>query len=233
MMPTLAPTPIPAPQPTQARPLAATAAATSTPLPPTPTPHPCDLVAIPSLAEMQLVYTRFMAADPYANSVNTEFRKVLAGLFPDIAAAYILEFIHDPLRYASFRDYLGRKGFGAAHIDRGAYFQQVRQSSVLPRVDVSYDASLYEYIVEPSVESGPCNWARMKVFVDDELIDAAGAGIISNFPWFPGSHGQYHYAKNPCVQRPRPSYAADLSDYGNGRFGQLAEGFADGLRQAP
>ena len=57
-----------------------------------------------------------MYGDPYANSVNTEFRGVLARLFPKIAAAYILDFIRDPMKYDSFHDYLEKVGLSGFKI---------------------------------------------------------------------------------------------------------------------
>ena len=173
LMPTLSPTPIPVPQPTPANIPATTFGPTPASLPPTPasTLHPCDLATIPPLDELQQVYTRFMAADPYANSVNTEFRGVLARLFPKISAVYILEFIHDPLGYASFRDYLGTVGYGASNVDKKAYFQQLRRSGVLPSVD----ESLYDY----NQQSDPCTLARTTVFADDKLMTLLAVEIAT------------------------------------------------------
>ena len=173
LMPTPAPTavpvstPIPAPQPTQAIVPAPTVAAIPTPIPPTPAPtlHPCDLARIPPLDELELEYNWFMAGDPYTNSVNTEFRGVLARLFPEITAAYILEFIDDPTRYASFHDYLRKVGYQGANKNIRADFQRLRRSGALPRVDESSVEYLH-YLQE----SGVCNWARMTVFANDELM---------------------------------------------------------------
>ena len=94
------PTPIPKPLPTH------TPTPTYTPVP-TPTPHPCSLVRL----------ARFLAADPYARSVSLQAREILETLFPDIAAAYILETIGNPTGYASFRRYLGEVGYAARNAD--------------------------------------------------------------------------------------------------------------------
>lgn len=94
-----------------------------------------------------------MLTDPYTNSVNTEYREVLARLFPKIAAAYIIEFIDDPLRYASFRDYLQKVGYHYGNIR--ADFRTLRRSGGL-----AYDD---EWPVG-------CQWARLVVFANDELM---------------------------------------------------------------
>ena len=156
-----APKPTPAPRPTPAP------VATPTSPPPTiaPTPHPCELARIPPLDELELEYGWFMLGDPYTNSVSTDFREVLARLFPEITAAYILEFIDDPLRYASFHDYLQKVGYQGANRGIRADFQRLRRSGVLPRVDESSVEYLH-YLQE----SGVCNWARMTVFADDQLM---------------------------------------------------------------
>ena len=172
LMPTPAPTavpvstPIPDPQPTQASVPAPTVAAIPTPLPPTPAPtlHPCSLAYIPPVSELEAEYTRFMATDPYTNSVNTEFRGVLARLFPEIAAAYIIKFIHDPMKYSSFRDYLGKEGYRASNTYTGTALRSLLRSDVLPRVD----ESLHEY--NQRLASDPCTLTRTIVFADDELM---------------------------------------------------------------
>ena len=174
LMPTAVPIPIPAPQLTPAGIPAPTVSPTPTPVLPMPTPtlHPCALATVPPLGQLNMEYTRFMAADAYANSVNTEFRGVLAGLFPEIAAAYILEFIHDPLRYASFRDYLGKKGYRAANIDIKAYFRQLRGSGVLPSLDVP----LHQW---SGRQSDPCTLPRVVIFADDELMTLLAVEIAT------------------------------------------------------
>ena len=165
LVPTPTPASFPAPQPTQSIRPTASPAATPVPLPPTvmPTWDACALAEIPPPDELQLTYTRFMAADPYTNSVNSEFRGTLSRLFPEIGASYILEFIDHPLKYASFRDYLGRVGYQPG-LDSNikADFQTLRRSGVLPNID--------EPFIEYFQQSDPCTLARILVFDNDELM---------------------------------------------------------------
>ena len=168
LMPTPAPTPIPAPQPPQASGPAPTLVTPPTPAPPTtptPTPHPCDFVVIESLEEFQSAYNRFMITDPYTNSVNTDFREVLAGLFPEIVAAYILEFIDDPLRYASFQDYLEKTGYQASGRDIRSDLQNLRHNG--------------EWRFSRPRPVG-CNWARAIVFHNDELMTLLAVEIAKS-----------------------------------------------------
>lgn len=154
----LMPTPTPSPVPTiRAMPSSvpeATVGALPTPLPPTPTLHPCDLVAMASLAALESEYHRFMDVDPYTNSVNHEFRGVLARLFPKIAASYTLEFIDDPLKYASFRDYLEKVGYQAASSNIGTELKKLRHNG--------------EWQIA-RLATG-CDWARLQVFNSDNFM---------------------------------------------------------------
>ena len=162
--PTPTPTPSPAPRPTHAIVPTPRSAATPTLLPPMPAPtlSPCAMAEIPPLDELDLEYQWFMLGDPYTNSVNAEFRETLAKLFPAITAAYILEFVDNPTKYASFRDYLSKVGYQGANGDIKAKFRSLRHSGILPGVD----ESLYEY----NQQSDPCALTRTIVFVDDELM---------------------------------------------------------------
>ena len=167
LMPTPAPTAVPAPQSTPASGPAPRVAATSTPLPviPAPTLHPCSLAYIPPIAELEVEYTRFMATDPYTNSVSTDFREILARQFPEIAASYILEFIRGPLKYASFRGYLGKVGYQPGFENNlRSEFQTLRGRGVLPNADESLDT------YNQRLASDPCTPARSRVFAEDEIM---------------------------------------------------------------
>ena len=168
-----APTPEPVLNPTSVStaPPRPTPELTPTPTPaPTPTPHPCSLVRLASPEEMQLVYTRFLAADPYARSVSLQAREILETLFPDIAATYILETIGNPTRYASFRGYLGEVGYAARNADLKAGIETLQSWELLPNVG----ESLYEY--ELRRRDDPCTLFRSLLFADDEVTTLLAVG---------------------------------------------------------
>ena len=111
------------------------------------------------------MYTRYMAADPYARSVSPLAQETFAGLFPEIAGAYIVGFLANPTHYASFRDYMVRLGYKAG-FDNSVKedFQELRRRGLLPNVG----ESLFEYSQRRS--SDPCIYARSQVFVDDDIM---------------------------------------------------------------
>ena len=120
------------------------------------------------------MYTRFLANDPYARSVNSQFRETLEGLFPEIAAGYILEAVANPMRDSSFRDYLGEVGYGAVDADLKAGIQTLQNWELLP----NEGESLYEY--EQRRIDDPCTPARALMFADDELATLLAIGYARN-----------------------------------------------------
>ena len=157
--PTWTPIPTATPEPTP----------TFTPMP-TPTPHPCSLAVIEPADELQLVYTRYLAADPTNSGISPSFREALHNLFPRIAAAYVIEFIANPTRYASFRDYLLREGLRAADADIAAGFQALQDWDFVPSVG----ESLYNYNQRRA--SDPCTPARSRIFADDGSMTLLAVG---------------------------------------------------------
>ena len=153
--PTFTPTPFPTATPTSV---------------PTPTPPPCSLAVIGSADELQLVYTRFLASGPRHNTITPLARQVLNERFLEIAPAYIIEFIANPTRHASFRDYLGRVGFQAADANIAAGLQVLQDRGLLPSVG----ESLYEY--NQWRTSDPCTPARSRIFVDDGIMTLLAVG---------------------------------------------------------
>ena len=160
---TFTPIPIATPKPTP----------TFTPVPtltPTPTPHPCSLAVIEPADELQLVYTRFLAADPIYNSITPLAREALHRQFPTIAAAYVVEFIANPTRYTSFRDYLLREGSRAANANIATGFQALQDRDLLPSVG----ESLYEYNLRRA--SDPCTTGRSRIYADDGTMTLLAVG---------------------------------------------------------
>ena len=161
--PTATSTPTPTPEPT----------ATPTPTPmltPTPTPHPCSLAGIGPADELQLVYTRYLAADPNYSGMTPLAREWLDNQFQDIAAAYIIEFTANPAKYASFRDYLRVVGSRAFDADIPAGFRALQDLDLLP----SAGESLYEYNQRRA--SDPCTPARSRIFADDGSMTLLAVG---------------------------------------------------------
>ena len=143
---------------------------------PSPTPHPCSLAAIEPADELQLVYTRYLAADPRYNTITPLARDVLHRQFLPITAAYVVEFIANPTRYSSFRDYLLREGLAARDADIAAGFQALQDWDLVPSVD----ESLYEYNQRRA--SDPCTPARSHIFADDGSMTLLAVGYaISSY----------------------------------------------------
>lgn len=157
------------PQPTQRAP-ATQEFPTSTSLPPTPTPHPCSLAEIAPPGELELTYNRWLAASPDFQSVNKTFQGILEDQFTEVAAAYTIEFMAAPQRYASFRDYLGRVGLGAD----GDWMREALQAFLYQGLLPSLDESLYEYNQRRTAD--PCTLARSRVFADDEIMTLMAIG---------------------------------------------------------
>ena len=89
----LAPVPVPNAQPTPS----------NSPTPSAvPTHHPCALATIESAEDMAITYERFLAADPYANSVSSRAREFIRKIFVDAAGSYTIAFLNDPMAYNSF-----------------------------------------------------------------------------------------------------------------------------------
>ena len=141
---------------------------------PVSTPHPCSLINLPVPDEMHLVYRRYMAADSSLRGLSRNVREAREGLFWEIAAEYIFETIANPMRYASFRDYLGDVGYRAVDIDLKAGIQQLQSRELLP----NEDETLHEY--EQRRVDDPCTPARVPMFADDELTTVLAIGYARN-----------------------------------------------------
>ena len=175
LRPTPTPGTIPAPGATQIS--APTPGPAVTPSPPaiTPTPHPCSLAEMAHPDELQLVYTRFLAAHPDYQSVSSLGREVYEGLFQEIAGAYILEFIANPTGYTSFRDYLGRGDYWpVAPGGIVADFRTLRSRGLLPDAN----EPLYQYNQRQA--SDPCTPARSRLFTDDEAMTLLALGYAKS-----------------------------------------------------
>ena len=178
-LPTSTPTPMPIPTPTPT----ATPTPTPTPVPtPTPTPHPCSLIRLASADELRLVYTRFLAAGPSAALLTLTGREAREVRFWEIAAAYIVETIANPMRYSSFRDYLGEVGYGSVDVDLKVGIQTIQSWGLLP----NEGESLYQY--EQRRVDDPCTPARSMIFADDDLTTLLAIGYARSIlnPFFRG-----------------------------------------------
>ena len=141
---------------------------------PVPTPHPCSQVRLATADELQIVYTRFLANDPSAALLTLTGREAREVRFWEIAAAYIVETIANPMRYSSFRDYLGDVGYGAVDVDLKAGIQKLQSRGLLP----NEGESLNEY--EQRRIDDPCTPARSMMFADDELTIVLAIGYARN-----------------------------------------------------
>lgn len=130
---------------------------------PTLTPHPCSIVKLESVEEMDNVYTRFLAADPSFQSVSQLARQVMREQFSPLAAVYISEAIGNPLKYASFREYLGQADFWTDGGEIKLALDRHRRMSLLPHPQ----ETLYEYNERRADD--PCTIARAEIFRQDEL----------------------------------------------------------------
>ena len=144
------------------------------PVQPVPTPHPCSLVRLATADELQIVYTRFLANDPSAALLTLTGREAREVRFWEIAAAYIVETIANPMRYSSFRDYLGEVGYGSVDVDLKAGIQTIQSWGLLP----NEEESLYGY--EQRRIDDPCTPARAKMFANDELTTLLAIGYARN-----------------------------------------------------
>ena len=98
--------------------------------------------------------------------------QVLLGLFPDISGAYIVEFINNPLRYDSFREFLQKVGIQAAdEANLKANLQAIQDQGLLP----SADESLQEY--NQRLASDPCTPARIRVFQEDDIMTILAVSV--------------------------------------------------------
>ena len=131
---------------------------------PTPTQHPCSLVRLPSADDMQLVYTRFLAADPEYTSIAPGGRGAMERYFPIIAADYIIHVMANPVRYPNFRNYLGQVRPGASDADFTGRFLELRDQGLIPLAG----ESLHEY--QQRRAEDPCTPTRSKLFADEGLV---------------------------------------------------------------
>ena len=173
LIPTLVPTQIPTPQLPQTSVPSPISTPITTPLPPVSAPtltiraQACLLAAIPPLDELELEYFGFMAGDPYTNSVSSDFRETLTGLFPEVTAAYILEFLRDPGKYPaehnSYRKFLEAVGYQAANRDFREELQRLRRADLLPDIN----EPMHEW---SGRQSDPCTLPRLVAYSDDALM---------------------------------------------------------------
>lgn len=148
----------------------------STPVPePTLPPHPCSVVKLESVDEMDIVYQRFLAANPYFQSVTRNARDILTREFSQHAAVYIAEAIDNPLKYASFRAYLGQ--VESLMVNRGEIRPALDRLLSLDLLPHSGE-SLYEYTQRRAGD--PCTPARAEILRDDDLAMLVALPYASN-----------------------------------------------------
>ena len=149
-----------------------------------PTPHPCSLIRLASADEMRLVYTRFLAAGPSMAALSRPAQEALERMFWDIAAYYIVEAVANPMKYTSFRDYLGEVGYGSVDVDLKVGIQTIQSWGLLP----NEGESLYQY--EQRRVDDPCTPARSMIFADDDLTTLLAIGYARSIlnPVFRGLH---------------------------------------------
>ncbi len=167
--PTPAPTPKPTETPTPAPTIIPTPSPTAIPTPETP-PHSCSLAGITPAYTMLDNYSYFVSA--HFMDINPAVKPTLLNLFPEVAGAYIVEFIDDPLKYASFRDFLQRVNFvtaAEANLEDG--LQAMQDRGLLP----SADESLQEYNQRLALD--PCALARISIFRDDDIMTILAVGV--------------------------------------------------------
>ena len=141
---------------------------------PVPTPHPCSLIKLPVPDEMHLVYRRYMAADSSLRGLSRNVREAREEVFWEIAAAYIVETITNPMRYSSFREYLSEVGYGGGDVDLKAGIETLQSWELLP----NEGESLNEY--EQRRIDDPCTPTRSMIFADDELTTVLAIGYARN-----------------------------------------------------
>ena len=148
----------------------------STPVPePTLPPHPCSVVKLESVDEMDIVYQRFLAANPYFQSVTRNARDILTREFSQHAAVYIAEAIDNPLKYASFRAYLGQ--VESLMVNPGEIRLDLDRLLSLDLLPHSGE-SLYEYTQRRAGD--PCTPARAEILRDDDLAMLVALPYASN-----------------------------------------------------
>ena len=100
----------------------------------------------------------------------------------------------NPMRYSSFRDYLGEVGYGSVDVDLKAGIQTIQSWGLLP----NEDESLYEY--EQRRVDDPCTPARSMMFADDELTTLLAIGYARNILEPKVSHRQMVTNTNQRIQ---------------------------------
>ena len=171
--PTPAPTPEPTETPTPTPTIIPTPRPTTIPTPETPS-HSCSLAVMTPADTMLDNYSYFVSA--HFMDINPAVKPTLLGWFPEVAGAYIVEFIDDPLKYASFRDFLQRVNFvtdivGADEAVVKAKLQDIQGRGLLP----SADESMGQY--NQRLASDPCTAARIRVFRDDDIMTILAVGV--------------------------------------------------------
>ena len=167
--PTPAPTPKPTETPTPAPTIIPTPRPTAIPTPVTP-PHSCSLAGITPAYTMLEQWEQFVATQSIGITKTAE--ELLLGWFPDVAGAYIVEFLYNPLGYSSFREFLQRVNFmtaAEANLEDG--LQAMQDRGLLP----SADESLQEY--NQRLASDPCALARISIFRDDDIMTILAVGV--------------------------------------------------------
>ena len=156
----------------------------STPVPePTLPPHPCSVVKLESAAELEAVYERFVAAN--FRGISPLFYEGIRGAFSLHAAVYIAEAIDNPLKYPSFRSYLGLRAWVPAPAESAE--PGVSPSRALDlALDRLENMELLPYSGESLHEYGqrraddPCTPARSEIFRDDGLAMVLAIGYTEN-----------------------------------------------------
>lgn len=115
-----------------------------------------------------------MAADSSLRELSRGVREAREGLFWEIAAAYIVETIANPIKYSSFREYLSAVGYGGGDTDLKAGIETLQSWDLLP----NEGESLNEY--EQRRIDDPCTTARSLIFADDELTTLLAIGYGRN-----------------------------------------------------
>ncbi len=167
------PTPSPTPKPTDPPTSVPTAIPIPKPTPvptPDPAPHACSLAVMTPAYTMLEEWEQFVATQSIGITKLVE--EVLLGLFPDVAGAHIVEFIHNPLEYSSFRDFLLRVNYQvAADVDLKAGLSRIQNRGLLPGAD----ESMQEH--NRRLASDPCTTARIRIFRDDDLMTILAVGV--------------------------------------------------------
>ena len=169
--PTPKPTRPPTPVPTQTPTPTANPTPNPTPIPtPEPAPHVCSLAVMTPALTMLEEWEQFVAVQSIGISKQAE--ELLLNNFPDVAGAYIVEFLRNPLEYSSFRDFLQRISFMvAADTDLKAALGVIQSRDLLP----SPDETMQEY--NQRLTSDPCSPARIRIFRDDDIMTVLLVGV--------------------------------------------------------